>query len=189
MSTQVVIQPATEPVSLAEAKAHLRVTSSDEDALISALIVAAREAAEHETGRSLITQTREKTLDVFPEAIRLDYPPVQSITSIKFLDENGDEQTLSASSYKLDNASDSCPAWIKIATGRAWPSTYPEINAVRVRYVAGWASAAEVPQSIKQWMLLNIGHWYENREASSDMKREPLPFIGGLLDRYWIPSL
>ncbi|MDF3024809.1 MAG: hypothetical protein K0R10_2170 [Alphaproteobacteria bacterium] len=181
--------PATEPVSLAEAKAHLRVTSDDEDTLISALIVAAREAAEHETGRSLITQTWEKTLDVFPADIRLDYPPVQSVTSIKFLDENGDEQTLSASSYKLDNASDSGPGWIKIATGLAWPSTYPEINAVRVRYVAGWTSAAEVPQSIKQWMLLNIGHWYENREATSEAKREPLPFIGGLLGRYWIPSI
>ena len=189
MSTQVVIQPATEPVSLAEAKAYLRVTSSDEDATISFLIGVAREAAEHELGRSLITQTREKTLDVFPIDIRLDYPPVQSVTSIKFLDENGDEQTLSSSSYKLDNASDSKPAWVKIATGRSWPSTYPEINAVRVRYVAGWASAAEVPQSIKQWMLLNIGHWYENREATSEAKREPLPFISGLLNRDWIPRI
>lgn len=189
MSTRVVIQPATEPLSLAEVKSYLRVTGSDDDAFISFLIGVARETAEHEIGRSLITQTREKILDVFPIDIRLDYPTVQSVTSIKFLDENGDEQTLSTSSYKLDNASDSGPAWIKIATGLAWPSTCPEINAVRVRYVAGWTNAAEVPQSIKQWMLLNIGHWYENREATSEAKREPLPFIGGLLDRYWIPSI
>jgi uncharacterized phiE125 gp8 family phage protein len=189
MSLRLITPPATEPVSLAEAKAHLRVTGSDEDALITALIIAAREAAEHETGRALITQTWEKTLDMFPEAIELPNPPVQSVTSIKFLDENGDEQTLSSSSYTLDNASDSRPAWVTPVYGRTWPDTYAEVNAVKVRYVAGWANAAAVPQSIKQWILLNIGHWFENRESTSDMKREPLPFIGGLLDRYRIWSL
>ena len=188
MSLRLITAPSVEPVSLVEAKKHLRVSASDEDALITALIVTAREAVEHELGRALVSQTLEKTLDMFPFAIELPNPPVASITSIKYLDENGIEQTLSSSSYTLDNASDSRPAWLTPAYGYAWPSTYAEINAVKVRYVAGWANAAAVPQAIKQWMLLNIGHWFENREASGD-KREPMPFISGLLDRYRIWSL
>src|SRR5690348_16556758 len=105
MSLRLIADPATEPVSLAEAKAHLRVTASDEDALISALIIAAREAAEHELGRALITQTWEKTLDLFPDAIELTNPPVQSVASVQYLDIDGVEQTLSSVSYTLDNAS------------------------------------------------------------------------------------
>jgi uncharacterized phiE125 gp8 family phage protein len=63
------------------------------------------------------------------------------------------------------------------------------VNAVKVRYVAGWANAAAVPQGIKQWMLLNIGHWYENREASTGGGLVALPFIASLLDRYRVWTL
>lgn len=188
MSLRLITAPSVEPVSLVEAKAHLRVTGSDEDALITALIVAAREAVEHELGRALVTQTWEKTLDMFPEAIELTNSPVQSIASVKYLDWDGIEQTLSSSSYILDNASDSRPAWLTPAYGYDWPGTFRTINAVKVRYFAGWPTVLAVPQAIKQWMLLNIGHWFENREASGD-KREPMPFISGLLDRYRIWTL
>lgn len=190
MSVKLITAPATEPVSLTEAKAHLRVTSTDEDTVITALIVSAREAVEHELARALISQTLEKTLDMFPDAIELPHPPVQSITSVKYLDTDGVEQTLSSTSYTLDNASDSRPAWLTPAYGYDWPHTYAEVNAVRVRYLAGWANAAAVPQAIKQWMLLNIGHWYENRESVNIGNiNSKLPFVDHLLDRYRIWSL
>lgn len=190
MSLKLITPPATEPVSLVEAKAHLRVTGSDEDTLITALIAASREAAEHELGRALISQTWEKTLDMFPEAIELPNVPVQSVTSLKYLDSDGAEQTLSSSSYTLDNASDSRPAWVTPAYGRTWPDTYAEVNAVKVRYVAGWANAATVPQAIKQWMLLNIGHWFENRESVNIGNiTSKLDYVDFLLDRYRIWSL
>lgn len=190
MSVKLITAPATEPVSLAEAKTHLRVTSSDDDTLITALIAAARDAVEHELQRSLITQTWEKALDMFPDAIELPHPPVQSITSLKYLDVDGVEQTLSSASYTLDTASDSAPAWLTPAYGYGWPDTYEEVNAVKVRYVAGWADATAVPQPIKQWMLLNIGHWYENRESVNIGNiTSTLPFVNSLLDRYRIWSL
>jgi uncharacterized phiE125 gp8 family phage protein len=190
MSVKLITAPATEPVSLAEAKAHLRVTSSDDDDLITALIVTARGAAEHELQRSLITQTWEKALDMFPEAIQLLCPPVQSVTSVKYLDVDGVEQTLSSASYTLDNASDSTPAWLTPAYGYTWPETYEEVNAVKVRYAAGWASASSVPQPIKQWMKLQIGHWYENRESVNVGNiTSKLDYVSFLLDRYRIWSL
>jgi uncharacterized phiE125 gp8 family phage protein len=187
MSTKLITAPASEPVSLAEAKLHLRVTSTDDDTLITALIAAARETAEHEMGRSIISQTWEKALDMFPDAIEL--PPVASITSLKYLDSDGVEQTLSTGSYTMDNASDTAPSWLTPAAGYGWPETYADVNAVKVRYVAGWANAAAVPQGIKQWMLLNIGHWYENREASTAGGLVALPFIASLLDRYRVWTL
>ena len=190
MSDKLITAPSTEPVSLTEAKAHLRVTSTDDDDLITALIVAARAAAEHELQRSLITQTLEKALDMFPDAIQLLSPPVQSVTSVKYLDVDGVEQTLSSSSYTLDNASDSTPAWLTPAYGYDWPETYAEVNAVKVRYVAGWGSASLVPQPIKQWMLLQIGHWYENRESVNIGNiTSKLDYVTFLLDRYRIWGL
>lgn len=173
----------TEPITTAEAKAHMRVTISTEDAYIDNLVKVARLTAEQETCRSLITQTWTKTLDEFPEAIRLDYPPIVSVTSVKYFDVDGVQQTLSNVSYTLDNQSE--PGWIVPAYGYIWPDTLQAINAVEVVYVAGYGGAADVPQAIKSWMLLMIGHLYENREATvPGVTITPLPFIGGLLDQY-----
>lgn len=188
MSLRVVTPPAVEPVSLSEAKQHLKETSGAEDALITAWIVAARELAEHETGRALISQTLEKSLDAFPASIRLDRPIVSSVTSVKFLDGVGDEQTLSSQSYQLDKDSDSGPAWLVPAAGYAWPETHRSINCVRIRYQAGWANAGLVPASIKLWILLQVGHCHANREATVQGNLQPLPFLAGLLDRWRIWS-
>ncbi len=163
MSLQLITAPATEPVTLAEAKAHLRVTTVDDDTLITALIVAARQTAENMTDRALITQTWEKSLDVFPEAIELPKPRIQSITSVKYIDTAGVEQTLAGTEYLLDAASE--PGWVTPAYDKAWPETRAVPNAVKVRYVAGYgATAADVPQIIRHAILLIIGELYERRE-------------------------
>lgn len=177
------IDAATEPVSLAEAKAHLRLITADDDALINALIKAVRNLAEHETNRSLITQTWEKTLDEFPDAVVLHYPPILSILSVGFSDSYGVVQALSAGSYKADLKSE--PGYLIPAFGLTWPSTRNDINSVTVTYLAGYGTAADVPQAIKQWMLLMVGHLYENREAvSAGVQMSALPYIDGLLDPY-----
>jgi uncharacterized phiE125 gp8 family phage protein len=90
-------------------------------------------------------------------------PPLISVSSITYVDGNGTTQTLSAAAYKVDT--DSEPGRITPAYGYCWPTTRAEINAIAITYVAGYATRAAVPASIKQAMLLLIGHWYENREA------------------------
>lgn len=177
--------PAVEPLTIAEAKLHCRVDGSDEDALITALIVAAREQAEHETGRALVTQTWELVHDEFPEAFVLRRAPIQSVTSIKYLDDaTGAEQTLDPADYLLDK--DSEPGYVVPAYGKAWPATWPVPNAVRVRYVCGYGLAAAVPVAIKQWMLLAIGTMYAQRETMIAGQVASLPdrFWSGLLDPY-----
>lgn len=177
--------PATEPLDLATAKLHCRVDGSDEDALITALIVAAREKAEHETGRALVTQTWELVHDEFLWGCLLRKSPVQSVTSVKYLDaDSGVEQTLDPAEYLLDK--DSEPGAVVPAYGKSWPGTYAVPNAVRVRYVCGYGAAAAVPQAIKQWMLLAIGTMYAQRETVMVGSIAAIPdgFWNGLLDPY-----
>lgn len=177
MAYKIITPPSEEPVSLAEAKDHCRVDGSDEDMLITALITAARESAEHETGRALCTQTRELVLDEFPEAFVLRGAPVQSVVSIKYIDSAGVEQTLDPADYILDK--DSEPGFAVAGYGKAWPETYAMINAVRVRYVCGYGVASDVPASIKAWMLLAIGTLYAQRETMVVGQSSSLP------DRFW----
>lgn len=163
MALKLIIPPAEEPVTLAEAKAQCRVDGTDDDTFITALIQSAREMAEHETGRALITQTWELVLDAFPAAFVLRHPPIISVESVKFIDSAGVQQTLDPADTLLDN--DSEPGYLVPAYGKTWPDSYPVPNAVRVRYTAGYGDAADVPQSIKQWMLLMIGTAYAHRET------------------------
>jgi uncharacterized phiE125 gp8 family phage protein len=174
MPVIVITQPLFEPVTLTEAKEHLRVTQSAEDDLIAALITAAREAAENYTHRALCEKTLEYYCDAFPCQIVLPQPPVQSATSVKYIDRDGVEQTLAASEYQLHAQNE--PALIVEAYGKTWPGTRDELNAVRVRYVAGYASADDVPGPIKAALLLMIGHLYENREDSIGGTLNELPF-------------
>ena len=172
--------PATEPISLVDAKAHCH-AGDDEDTLIQIYIAAAREHAEFVTGRRFITQTVEKVLDAFPsQNIELPGSPIQSITSVKYLEAvAGAETTMPGSDYVLDK--DSEPGWLIPAYGTSWPATYATALAVRVRYVAGWASAAEVPANIRYALLLGVGEAYQNREESSAVNFNPTgPFCNML---------
>ena len=132
-------------VTLAEAKAHLRVDSSDEDTLITAMITSATETAEQITGRAIMPQTWELTLDAFPDALELTRVPAVSVTSIKYFDVAGVQQTLASNAYALDAADDFGFAYIVPAYDTGWPVTRDQINAVAVQYVAGYANAAGVP--------------------------------------------
>ena len=170
MSYKLITAPTTTPITLAETKAHLRVDSPDEDALITALIDAATARFDGPTGilgRALMPQTWDLFLDVFPAepAIKLPFPPLASVTGVYYFDAVTEaEATFAAANYEVDTYS--IPGWVQLAADASWPEIMETINAVRVRFVAGYASAAAVPAPIKAAMLLMIGDLFEHRETA-----------------------
>lgn len=186
MALKLITAPIAPPVSLADAKAHLRLTDATDDAMVTAMIGAATEAAEHLTGRALMAQTWEITLDAFPSALELNRIPVASIVSIQYADVAGVMQTLTPTAYALDNADGFGPAFVVPSYGTDWPVTRDQINAVKVQYIAGYLDAASVPQSIKSWILLNVGSQYDSRESEVVERGSAitLGFADRLLDRF-----
>lgn len=157
--------PTVEPITLADAKLHLKVEEdvTEDDTLIASQIKAARIAAENFTMRQFITATYELFLDKFPTVINVPRPPLQSVTSIKYIDTDGAEQTLNASVYTVDTVS--MAGRIVLAFEQSWPQTRAQIQAVTVEYKAGYGDApADVLDDIIAGMKLHLGHLYENRE-------------------------
>lgn len=174
MATKLITAPAVEPVTLAEARAHLKATSADEDVLIQGWIMAARERAESFTARRLITQTWDWVMDRFP-CWEMEVPnaPLQSVTSISYVDTAGATQVLDAAKYLVDAKSD--PGRITPAYGEVWPPTRSQINAVTVRFVCGYGLANAVPVGVKAAMLLVCGYLDQHREDVTDFEKFQLP--------------
>lgn len=148
--------PLEEPVTLAEARAQLREPPTDLDAQILAQIFAGREHAEGFTGRALITQVWDLVLERFPcsSEIALPKPPLQEVVHVKYRDRANVEQTLATSAYQVDTH-DSSPR-IVLATNESWPDTYERIDAVTVRFKAGYGGTAKVPYQIQAAILLHV---------------------------------
>lgn len=171
MRLSLVTGPENEPITLDEAKLQTRRdhVTHDDRYLEDICIPAARDRGEKETERQFITATWELTLDRFPACryIELPKPPLQSVTSVQYVDEDGATQTLSTSLYTVDS-----PQGPACARGRIllkydeeWPSTRCQENAVTIRFVAGYGDdPVDVPARIKMAMLLDIGSLYEIRE-------------------------
>jgi uncharacterized phiE125 gp8 family phage protein len=170
MPLRLVIPPASEPVSLDEAKAHLRVDGNYDDGLIGNLITSARKYLDGKDGilgRALVSQTWELVLDTWPtsgcgfaaNAVQIPLPPLTGITSVKYFDTDGNEQTFSSANYTIDAVSE--PGWIVLDQGVSWPALLNAANVITIRFTAGYAT---VPEPISQAILLLIGHWYANRE-------------------------
>ena len=196
MSTRIITQPSIEPVTLAEAKLHLKedLASAENDARISACLAAARQAVEHATGRAIMLQTLEKTLDEFPDAVRLDSPPIVDVLSVEYTDVDGATLALSGASYTLDAASE--PGWLVPAHGYSWPATQCSINAVRVRYRAGYSAStdadtarAAVPAGIKFAILIELGTRYKFAAADDATPALRHDFAKHLLDPFKVWAL
>ena len=118
--------------------------------------------------------------------IYLPLPPLQTVDSIKYYDQDGVLQTLAPSAYLVDNTSE--PGRITPAAGTTWPSTQNRAGAVEVRFTAGYdATGALLPSGLRAWMLLRIADLLENRSAVEMGVRgnaEKHPFIDRLLDPY-----
>lgn len=174
MGLRIVTPAAGYPVTLADAKKHLRVDAdlTGHDDVITSLIAAASQHVEAVTGRVLLTTTLELVIDSFPAAIQLPRAPIASVAAITYYDPAGSLQTLSSNRYALDNVSE--PGWI-VPAGQGWPMVAPGINNVTIRLVAGYADAASVPAVLIHATKLLVGHWFANREAVSDRPLQDVP--------------
>jgi len=193
MALTIVTEPAAEPIDAEEAREHLRLDLTLEDALLDGLITAARRKVEELTARGLMTQTWELRLDSFPTTIYVPLSPLDAtapITSIKYVDTEGVEQTLAAANYTVDRYSE--PGRIVPAYGLSWPSTRAVPNAVTVQFKVGYGEADDVPEAIKLAIKQLLAHWYENREpvsiGSAAIAEIPLT-MAALLSPYMRPTL
>lgn len=171
---KVTVAPTSEPVTLTEAKAHLKVDYSDDDTYITTLITVARQMVEEYTGRALMLQTIKQVLPGFPAysyrntdmEIRLFKPVLNSLTSVKYYDSDNVLQTLYSSSDTSKLIVDTLrePARLYPSPDNPYPSTYGRPDAVEIIFDAGWSTASDVPVALKQAMLLLVGDMYERRE-------------------------
>jgi len=153
-----------EPITLDEAKLHLKVDGSDDNTLISALITTARQLAERETGRVFITQTWQMYLDAAPVEIEIPRPPLQSVVAITVIDDLGAETVVSDTIYDVDTSQNS-PGRIKLKNGCSWPE-HRDFASFIIEFKAGYGdAAADVPEALKQGILQLLTHLYENRGA------------------------
>jgi len=184
----------TEPVTLDEMKNHLRVDFDDDDDLITALIVAARERAETITGRTITASSWVYYLDSFPyewytqhaparsnitavmewwansQLIILPKAPVLAVTSVAYLqDGSGTYTTLDPSQYTVDTVSKPCVLYP--SSNFYWPNVWAVHNAVKISFTAGYSDANPVPEGIKVAIRMMVGYWYENREDSGDVPK------------------
>jgi len=171
------VDPAETPISIEEAKAHLRVLVNDEDASINALIGAVTgyfDIPDGVLGRALVTQTWSySTAKTSRSRIVLPINPVQSIDSITYYDADNTQQTLTVSDFYLYKNNDW--AYLEPKPDKNWPTTYGRVDAFTITFVCGYGGASDVPTPIKQAMLLLLAHWDINRSATTDVRLEELP--------------
>lgn len=176
-----VTPPASEPVALADVKTFLRVDGNDDDAILTSLIASARRMGEEYTKRAFLTQTWKLVMDRFAErvvmplpgiytapppfvidgsqSIQLSRQPIQSITSVKTTDSDNVQTTVSVATYTFDTAT----GRILLNEGYSWPTDLRGLSAVEINFVAGWTSAATVPEPIKQAIMQHVAASYTNK--------------------------
>lgn len=183
-----VAAPTVEPVTLTETKAHLRVDGSDEDDLITALIVAARQWAENYTNKVFVERTLRADIPAFYDEVKLPYGPVSAITSVQYwsTDSPSTQETLDSGVYGLHRD-------VMFRNyGESWESVYPRPDAVSITYTAGYGSTSSpldyrenVPQAVKQAILMAVGDMYENREGKIvGVSQSTNPVVLSLLHPY-----
>lgn len=161
--------PSVDPITLAEAKSHLRVDISTDDTLISSYILAARDYVERicRPRVALLTQTWRYIADEWPkeDTVELRPYPLQSVSSIKYTDDAGVITTLASSNYVVDIYSE--PGRVRLKSTSSWPSTTLQVlNGFAIEFVAGFGAAASaVPEPLRQAIRMLVAHWYENREV------------------------
>jgi uncharacterized phiE125 gp8 family phage protein len=179
--------PAAEPISLAEAKAHLRVDANDEDALLTSLIVAARTFVEKTLARAFVTESWSLYLDGLPRSgtIALPIAPVQEVTAVRVYDPDGVPAEIDEENYSVDALSE--PARLVLSGGAAQMLPGRRLNAYEVAFTAGYGdAAADVPEPIRHALKLLVAHWFEHREpvVLGDLPQEVPATVAGLLLPY-----
>lgn len=165
MPPVVVTPPVSEPLTTAEVKLSAHITHTSEDTFIDGRIAAARFRYELDTRRQMMVATFDWFLPCFPGfEFEVPLPPLSSVTTIKYFDTAGVEQTLSTDVYDTDTATE--PGVIFLKPNQEWPDLQDDLRrrAVTIRFVAGSATAADVPDLDKTAITMLAQHWIENRE-------------------------
>ncbi len=180
--------PASEPVTTAELKTHLRIDVSTEDGYLDTLLAAARDMVESMTGRRMISRTEKLLLDFFPgcNVVVIPVAPVSAVGTIVTKDESDATTTFASSNYIVDISGP--VAKIVLKSGSSWPdlgSAPKPVNAVEIQFTSGYANAAAVPAPMKLAVKLLAGHYYENRESSTPLDMKEIPMgIKAILNPY-----
>lgn len=185
MKISLVTAPTEEPLTLDQAKQHLRVDIEDDDMLIGDLIKASREYAENVTHRKLMSQTWKVYLDDWPDKdyIEIPFPPLVSVTHVKYTDYNSSQVAVSTSEYNYDTVSE--PGRVQLAYGYSWPTaTLHPTNPIEIQFVCGYGTPDDVPEQIKQGMKIDLSDLYEQRE--SIVVGQPVAHLD-TIDRLYMP--
>lgn len=164
------VAPAATPVSLAEAKAHLRVDHDDQDDLITAQIKAATAHLDGYAGilgRALVTQTWRQDFGRFADSLKLPLSPVSAVISVSYHDAGDVQQVLDAGVYGLKT--DALGAYVALQPGKTWPATFHRADAVSVTFTAGYGAAADVPEPIRQAILLIVQRLFDGADTEIDV--------------------
>lgn len=164
-------EPSSATVAVADMATHLRITGSADNAYLTALEAAAARYCEQYCNRAFVTQSWKAVADEFPDETPGDFPEaflirlgdLISVTSLKYYDTDGVEQTLSSSEYIVDRYADRIR--ITPAYGEVWPTAQERAAAITITLSVGYGAASAVPEIIKSAIKLLAAHWYENREA------------------------
>lgn len=169
MPWKVTSQPATEPVTTAEAKLHLNIPDAvtDWDTMIAEMVKSAREHIEKLTGQAFVTQTVQEFIDNFDTIacmgeMTLSRYPISAVTHIKYTDTAGAQQTWADTNYATDLVSRR--PRIALKTAGTIPENSDEINSIEIQYVCGYGAASAVPAQFKTAIKLLVGELFENRE-------------------------
>ena len=203
MSLQLVTPATQKPLSRDEVKLHLKEDDTDQDAMIDMMAESARlhlEGRDGWLGRALLTQTWRWRLDQFPrtnrhsaniyrspigvsDPLRVPLAPLQSVTSIQYIDTAGVLQTWPTASYIVDTNEQ--PGRITPAFGEFWPLTQHRIDAVTIEFVCGYGTTPDsIPEPIRSALLLIIGDLFKNRETRLRAGQVDNPTAAALLMPY-----
>ena len=181
MTAVLITPPALEPLTLAEAKAHLRLDTTDEDDLVTSLIVSARHAVERETRRALITQSWRVILDAWPDpnTFRIPLAPFISLSAIRTFDVFNAAAVLGASAYFVDAQ----PAAARVQFTLQPPNPGRAIAGIELDVVIGYgAAAASVPEPLRLAMRMLVARWFEARgDAAGDAGALQIPPVAAAL--------
>jgi uncharacterized phiE125 gp8 family phage protein len=166
---RLVTPPVVEPVTLLQAKPRLHYTADDYDFQIMDLLRMARQELDGPTGRlrrALLTQTWEMLLDDLPRSgMLVPLPPLQTITSLTYLDLDGVAQTLASNQYRLVLRGLE-PAWLEPAFGATWPGVRTGLGAATLKFVCGWSTPDQVPEPLKTWIIARAGAMLAQPESA-----------------------
>jgi len=170
-----VTAPAETPITLAEAKTHLRVDSGAEDTYITGLVAAAVSLCDGQgtLGRAMVTQTWAKWVSQAPGVVRIGLGPFIALSAVEYYDTENVLQSATISDFEVRLDGDFVN--IRPKKNKVWPAAYIRDDAIKLTFTAGFGGASDIPDGIKHALLMLVGHWYANREAVTELSLKDTP--------------